>query len=224
MATQILVVDDDDVARSAVQHQLEEAGYTVLVAAGSGEALRLARLQPPAVALINLALAGASGLELCRRLWAVDPALPIIPLLASHAPPTADVLIKPVRAEVLLARVRRRLRERAPTDGELLQIADLRLDTAAREAWRGERHIALTTMEFELLWRFLQHPRQVLSRDFLYERVWGHDFEGESKVLEVYVHYLRQKLEAGGEPRLLHTVRGSGYVLREASEHGGAVS
>jgi two-component system response regulator MprA len=152
--------------------------------------------------------------------------LPIILLTARDAVPDRvagletgadDYLVKPFAFSELLARIRVRLRRREPGEERELRFADLRLDTAAREAWRGERTIALTTTEYELLRLFLLHPRQVLTRDRIYERVWGYDFVGESKVIEVYVRYLREKLEAEGEPRLIHTVRGAGYVLKEAA-------
>ena len=215
MDAHVLIVDRDDALRTALADALTAAGYTVAVAAGSAEALRLAGAQPPAVAVVNLLLADGAGLDTCRRLWAANPNLPIIPLLERDAAVPDDFLVKPVAGDVLLARIDRYLRRRSPAAPAALQFADLRLDTATREAWRGQRPITLTTTEFELLFRFLQRPRQVLTRDFLYEHVWGHDFAGESKVLDVYVHYLRQKLEAGGEARLIHTVRGAGYVLRE---------
>jgi DNA-binding response OmpR family regulator len=128
-----------------------------------------------------------------------------------------DYLVKPFAFSELLARIRVRLRRREPGEERELRFADLRLDTAGREAWRGGRGITLTTTEYELLRLFLLHPRQVLTRSQIYDRVWGYEFVGESKVIEVYVRYLREKLEAAGEPRLIQTVRGAGYVLREAA-------
>ena len=126
-----------------------------------------------------------------------------------------DYLVKPFAFDELLARVRALLRRRQPREGELLRFSDLSLNTATREVKRGKEVIGLTAQEFDLLELFLRHPRQVLKRDLIYERVWGYDFSGESNVIEVYVRYLRSKLEAGGQPRLIHTVRGVGYVLRE---------
>jgi two-component system response regulator MprA len=215
MAHHILIVDHDAIDRAALGRAVEAAGYSVVTAASGVEALRLARAQPPDAAVINLALPGMSGLDLCRRLWAVDSALPVIPLLPAAVAEGGELVVKPVGGEALLARLRQRLRGPAPSEPTVMRFADLSLDTAAREARRDGRPITLTTMEFELLRLFLQHPRQVLTRDLLYERVWGHDFEGQSKVLDVYVYYLRRKLETGGEPRLIHTVRGAGYILRE---------
>jgi DNA-binding response OmpR family regulator len=126
-----------------------------------------------------------------------------------------DYVVKPFAFAELVARIRVRLRRRDENGRRDLRFADLQLDTGLREARRGSRLIALTATEYELLRLFLQHPREVLSRDRIYEGVWGYEFEGESKIIEVYISYLRQKLEAGGESRLIHTVRGAGYVLRE---------
>jgi two-component system response regulator MprA len=215
MASQLLLVDTNDADRAALQRVLETAGYTVAVATSGVEALRLVRAEPPDLVIVRFGLMGQPGLEICRRLWAIDAALPIIPLLKGADDLPEEFLIQPIATEALLARIRQRLHRAAPNEPRLLQFADLRLDTAAREARRGGRLIRLTTTEFDLLWLFLQHPRQVLTRDLLYERVWGHDFEGQSKVLDVYIYYLRRKLEAGGEARLIHTVRGAGYILRD---------
>ena len=127
-----------------------------------------------------------------------------------------DYLVKPFDFDELLARIRALLRRAKPEDApEVLSFADLRLDTGTHQSYRGEREIELTPKEYELLELFLRHPRQVLTRDVIYDRVWGYDFGGESNIIEVYVRYLRQKTEAAEEPRLIHTVRGVGYVLRE---------
>jgi two-component system, OmpR family, response regulator MprA len=215
MARHILLIDADDSQRATLQRALEAAGYSVAATESGIEATRRARAQPPDLAVIDLALADMSALEVCRRLWALDGTLPIIPLLGGATERNPDFLTKPVAADALIARIRQRARGPAPSEPQALEFADVRLDMAAREARRGERPIALTAVEFELLWLFLQHPRRVLSREVLYERVWGHDFDGQSKVLDVCVYYLRRKLEAAGESRLIHTVRGAGYVLRE---------
>jgi two-component system response regulator MprA len=126
-----------------------------------------------------------------------------------------DYMSKPFNMDELLARLRALLRRSKPPLPQKFEFADLSLDTGTRQAMRGERVITLTTKEYDLLELFLMHPRQVLTRDFIFDRVWGYDFGGESNIIEVYIRYLRQKLEEGGEPRLLHTVRGVGYVLRE---------
>ena len=224
MAANILLVDDDDEIRASLRRGLALEGYRISQAIDGRDALRVARDELPDLVVLDIMLPEVDGLEVCRRLRAADETLPIIMLTARDAVQDRvdglengadDYLIKPFAFEELLARIRVRLRRRDPAARRELRFADLRLDTAAREAWRGQRRIALTTTEYELLSLFLQHPRQVLTRDLIYERVWGYDFDGESKVIEVYVRYLREKLEAGGEPRLLQTVRGAGYVLRE---------
>ena len=220
----ILVVDDDEEIRASLRRSLSREGYRIAQAADGAEALRMAREAPPDLVVLDVMLPEIDGLEVCRRLRAADDTLPIIMLTARDAVPDRvagletgadDYLVKPFAFEELLARIRVRLRRQEPGARAELRLADLRLDTAAREATRSERRIKLTTTEYELLKLFLQHPRQVLTRDIIYERVWGYDFGGESKVIEVYVRYLREKLEAGGEPRLIHTVRGAGYLLRE---------
>jgi DNA-binding response OmpR family regulator len=171
-------------------------------------------------------LPGIDGLTVCKRLRSGSD-VPILILTAKDAVPDRvsgldagadDYLIKPFNFDELLARVRALLRRRQPTDAageEVLHFADVRLIPATHEVYRGERRIELTAREFELLSFFLQHPRQVLTRDVLYDRIWGYDFGGESNIIEVYVRYLRAKLEEAGETRLIQTVRGVGYALRE---------
>jgi DNA-binding response OmpR family regulator len=224
MAANILLVDDDEEIRASLRRGLALEGYQITQAADGPEALRSAREALPDLVVLDIMLPGLDGLEVCRRLREADDSLPIIMLTARDTVQQRvdglengadDYLVKPFAFEELLARIRVRLRRRDPAARRELRFADLRLDTAAREAWRGGRRISLTTTEYELLSLFLQHPRQVLTRDLIYERVWGYDFDGESKVIEVYVRYLREKLEAAGEPRLIQTVRGAGYVLRE---------
>jgi two-component system response regulator MprA len=226
VAERILVVDDDEEIRASLRRGLSLEGYTVALAAGGEEALRQTREQPPDLVVLDVMMPGLDGLEVARRLHATDETLPVILLTARDAVPDRvaglesgadDYLVKPFAFEELLARIRLQLRRREAGRPQALRHADLRLDTGTREARRGERTFALTTTEYELLKLFLQHPRQVLTRDLIYERVWGYDFGGESKVIEVYVRYLREKLEAGGEPRLIHTVRGAGYVLKEGA-------
>jgi two-component system response regulator MprA len=168
-------------------------------------------------------LPGMDGLEVCHRLR-TGGSIPILMLTAKDTVQDRiqgldagadDYMIKPFNLDELLARVRALLRRTQPERIPVLKFADLSLDTGSRQAQRGERTISLTAKEYELLELFLRHPKQVLTREVIFDRVWGYDFGGESNVLEVYIRYLRQKLESEGEPRLIHTVRGVGYVLRE---------
>jgi two-component system response regulator MprA len=226
MAARVLVVDDDAAIRITLARSLGAEGYAVDVAANGNEALRVARDQAPDLVVLDLMLPGITGLDVCRRLRAAEQHLPIVLLTARDAVADRvtgleagadDYLVKPFAFEELLARVRVCLRRRdaATRPGHALTFADLRLDPASREAWRGRRRFTLTPTELELLRLFLQHPRTVLSRRQIFERVWGYDLDDDSKLIEVYVRYLREKLEAGGEARLIHTVRGAGYVLRQ---------
>ena len=224
MTTRILIVDDDPQIRESLRRGLTFEGYRTDLAADAEQALRLMRDDLPDLAVLDVLLPGIDGLEVCRRVRAVAPTLPIIMLTARDSIPDRvsgldagadDYLVKQFAFEELLARIRVCLRRREAADPQQLRVADLRLDVATREAWRGDRAITLTTTEYELLRLFMQHPRQVLTRDVIYERVWGYNFRGQSKVIEVYVRYLREKLEASTEARLIHTVRGAGYVLKE---------
>jgi two-component system response regulator MprA len=222
----VLVVDDDEEIRASLRRGLAFEGFKVTLAAFGEEALHSIRDDPPDLVVLDIMMPGLDGLEVVRRLCLADEQLPVIMLTARDAVPDRvtgleagadDYLVKPFAFSELLARIRVRLRRREPGEERELRFADLRLDTAGREAWRGGRSITLTTTEYELLRLFLLHPRQVLTRHQIYDRVWGYEFVGESKVIEVYVRYLREKLEAAGEPRLIQTVRGAGYVLREAA-------
>jgi two-component system response regulator MprA len=229
MTARVLVVDDDAAIRTTLARCLGAEGYAVDVAADGSEALRVARDRTPDLVVLDLMLPGVAGLDVCRRLRAAEDQLPILLLTARDAVQDRvtgldagadDYLVKPFAYEELLARVRvcLRRREAAGRSGppaRELRFADLRLDTEPREAWRGGRRFALTPTEFELLRLFLQHPRTVLSRQQIFGRVWGYDLDDDSKLIEVYVRYLREKLEAGGEPRLIQTIRGAGYVLRQ---------
>lgn len=224
MAERILVVEDDAKIADLLRRGLIFEGYAVDVAPDGETALALARDREPDIVILDLMLPGISGLEVCRRLRAAGD-VPILILTAKGAVADRvqgldsgadDYLVKPFALEELLARIRALLRRRQRTEQEeVLRFADLTMNTSTRRVTRGDRVIELTAKEFDLLELFLLHPRQVLTRDTIYDRIWGYDFGGESNILEVYIRYLRAKLEAGGEPRLIHTVRGVGYALRE---------
>jgi two-component system response regulator MprA len=224
MAARILVVDDDRRITAMLRRALAYEGYEVDLAPDGAKGLLTARDRPPDIVILDVMMPGLDGLEVCRRLRSGGD-VPILMLTARDEVPDRvagldagadDYLVKPFALEELIARVRALLRRREGSTSTLLSFGDLRLDTARREAHRGERPIELTTKEYELLALFLRHPRQVLTRDVILEQVWGYDFGGDANVLEVYVGYLRSKLEEGGEIRLIQTVRGAGYVLREA--------
>ena len=225
MAEHVLVIEDDAHIASFLRRGLLYEGYEVEVAADGEGGLAAARERPPDVVILDLMLPGIDGMEVCRRLRAASD-VPILMLTAKDAVSDRvaglnagadDYLVKPFAFDELLARLRAILRRRQPAmTPEVLTFADLTMNRATRQIWRGHREIELTAKEFDVLETFLRNPRQVLTRDILYERIWGFDFSGESNIIEVYMRYLRTKLEAGGEPRLLHTIRGVGYVLREA--------
>jgi two-component system, OmpR family, response regulator MprA len=219
-SARILVVEDDGRLAATLQRLLTSEGHDVAIAAGGPEALRLARERAFDLVVLDIMLPGMDGIGVCRRLRATG-AVPILLLTALAGTEERvrgldsgadDYLVKPFAYEELLARVRALLRRAAP--GERLRFADLRLEPASRGAWRGERAIALTATEFDLLQHFLRHPRQVMTRAQLIEAVWNGEPDTDN-VVAVYIGYLRQKLEQGGESRLLHTVRGAGYALRE---------
>ncbi len=219
----ILVVDDDTEILSFLKRGLVYEGYTVDTASNGTEALAKARDNEPEIVILDIMMPGIDGIEVCKRFRQAS-AVPILMLTAKGTVDDRvvgldsgadDYLVKPFAFDELLARIRALLRRRQPRERELLRFNDLSLDTAAREVKRGDELIELTSQEFDLLELFMRHPRQVLNRDLIYEKVWGYDFGGESNVIEVYVRYLRSKLEASGKPRLIHTIRGVGYVLRE---------
>lgn len=221
----VLVVDDDPAVTSVLKRGLAYEGFAVDTAASGEDALALARERPPDVVILDIMMPGLDGLEVLRRLRAADPQLPVLMLTARDAPADQvkgltegadDYVVKPFTFEVLVARVRALLRRHEADRPPVLRFADLSLDTGTRRARRGDREIDLTSTEYDLLRQFLEHPRRVLPKEFLMDRVWGYDFGGSTNVLEVYVKQLRQKLEAEGEPRLIHTLRGAGYVLRES--------
>jgi two-component system response regulator MprA len=224
MTERILVIEDDSQIADLLRRGLIYEGYVVEVAADGESGLSAARDRPPDMVLLDLMLPGVDGLTVCRRLRAAS-AVPILILTAKEAVPDRvagldagadDYLVKPFSFDELLARVRALLRrqQRAGNSDEL-RFADLIVNLGSREVRRGSRRVELTAREFEMLALFMQNPRQVLTRDVLYDRIWGYDFGGESNIIEVYVRYLRSKLEEHGEPRLIQTVRGVGYALRE---------
>lgn len=219
----ILVVDDDPEIVSFLKRGLIYEGYTVDTASDGTEALAKAREREPDLVILDIMMPGIDGIEVSTRLRQASD-VPILMLTAKGTVADRvagldsgadDYLVKPFAFDELLARVRALLRRRQPKEGEVLRFSDLSLDTATREVRRGNEIIELTAQEFNLLELFLRHPRHVLIRDKIYERVWGYDFGGESNVIEVYVRYLRSKLETSGRSRLIHTVRGVGYVLKE---------
>lgn len=226
MADKILVVEDDEGIAGTLYRGLTFEGYKVNVVYDGLAALASARDDPPDLVVLDWMLPGLDGLEVCRRLRAAGQT-PILMLTAKDAiadrvhgldAGADDYLVKPFAFDELVARVRALLRRAKPVadgQGELLRVADLTMDTGTREVRRGNRKLELTAKEFDLLELFMRHPRQVLTREVIFDRIWGYDFGGESNIIEVYVRYLRQKMESDNEPRLLQTVRGYGYALRE---------
>ncbi len=218
----ILVIDDDPAVTSLLKRGLSYEGFAVETARSGVEGLTIACERPSDLVVLDVMMPGLNGYEVLQRLRAADEQLPVLMLTARDA--TADqvqglesgaddYVIKPFTFEVLLARIRSLLRRQRVEHPPVLRFADLVLDTGSHMVRRGERHVALTGLEFKLLHQLLLHPGQVLSKDVLLERVWGYDFD--ANIVEVYVKQLRQKLEAEGEPRLIQTMRNVGYVLRE---------
>lgn len=225
----ILVVDDDKKITALLKRALIFEGYEVEAAEEGEEGLRIADDWQPDLVVLDILMPGMDGWEMCRRLRAVSD-VPILMLTAKDDIADRvrgldlgadDYLVKPFALEELLARVRSLLRRQKPevTDVQKLVFADIAIDHSTREVRRGQRLIPLTYKEFELLVLFMEYPKQVLKRELIMERIWGLDFTGESNVLEVYVGMLRHKLEDAGEERLIHTVRGIGYMLKEESSY-----
>lgn len=223
MTMRILIVEDEPEIAGYLRRGFAFEGFTVEIAADGNAALSIARERPPDLVILDVMLPGIDGLEVAQRLRSVSD-IPIIMLTARDSVPDRvagleagadDYLIKPFAFEELLARVRVQLRRQtSETQPSVLRYGPLMMDTAAHETSINDRRVELTAKEYDLLELFMRHPQQVLTRDVIYDRVWGYDFGGESNIIEVYVRYLRQKLESDHETRLIHTVRGVGYILR----------
>jgi two-component system, OmpR family, response regulator MprA len=220
----VLVADDDRAVREALQRALQLNGFDVALAADGNEALNATTERTPDAVILDVMMPGYDGLDVTRRLRREGNRVPILLLTARDAvgdrvegldAGADDYLPKPFALEELLARLRALLRRADAAPAEVLRFADLTFDVGSMEARRGGRRFELTTTEAHLLELFMRNPRQVLPRPLIYERVWGYDFSHTSNALDVYVGYLRRKTESEGESRLIHTVRGTGYVLRE---------
>ena len=224
MTSQILIVEDETKLAQFIELELKSEGYQVKIATHGFDGLTQARELTPDLLILDWMLPGISGLEICQRLRQTGSTVSIIILTAKDETSDRvagldagadDYVVKPFSVEELLARIRVHLRRTQDEKTDTLQFGDLELNSSTWEVYRGDRAIKLTAKEFKLLRYFLNHPRQVLTRDQILDRIWGYDFIEDSNILEVYIRYLRLKLEAEEESRLIQTVRGVGYVLRE---------
>jgi DNA-binding response OmpR family regulator len=220
----ILLVEDEIKLARFIELELQSEGYRVTVAHDGMSGLSLVRESEPDLAILDWMMPGLTGVELCRRLRSTGIKIPVILLTAKDEvgdrvtgldAGADDYLVKPFSIEELLARIRAHLRRTQETDTDLVQFEDLSLNRRTREVHRGQRSIDLTAKEFDLLQYLMSHPRQVFTREQILENIWGYDFLGDSNIIEVYVRYLRLKLEQDSEKRLIHTARGVGYSLRE---------
>jgi len=223
-APRVLLIETDETLAQHLSTDLQESGYEALIAHDSAPGLLQAKEFQPSLIVIDRMLAGESGLVVCDRLRASGARVPVLLLVARDSiddriacleSGADDYFLKPYRTEEFLKLVRLYLQPETTTN-EQLRFGDLLLDLATRRAFRNERAIDLTMKEYELLKYMMEHPREVLTREQILENVWGYDFLGESNVIEVYIRYLRLKIEDEGEKRLIQTVRGVGYVLRES--------
>ncbi|MEO0408450.1 MAG: response regulator transcription factor [Cyanobacteria bacterium P01_A01_bin.135] len=224
MKPHIVVVEDEEKLARFIELELSYEEYQVSVANDGLTGLTTIRDSDPDLVILDWLMPGMTGLEVCRRLRATGSKVPVILLTAKDEisdrvagldAGADDYMVKPFSIEELLARIRAHLRRTADEDSDVLMFEDLKLDRKTREVFRGSRSIELTAKEFDLLEYLLSYPRQVMTRDRILEEVWGYDFMGDSNIIEVYIRYLRLKLEAEEETRLIQTVRGVGYVLRE---------
>lgn len=226
MNHKVLLIEDEPQIAGFIGRGLGREGYNVITAGDGKSGLEMTFSELPDLIILDVMLPDIDGLNVCRQIREAQLQTPILMLTAKDAIPDRvagleagadDYLVKPFAFEELLARLRALGRRRAPIEVESpLNFADLTLTPSTRMAQRGDRSIELTAKEYDLLELFMRHPNQVLTRDQIYDRIWGYDFGGESNIIEVYIRYLRSKLEEAGEPRLLHTIRGVGYALRES--------
>mgnify|MGYP002347192009 FL=1 len=225
MNEKVLIIEDDEAIVKLLRRSLAYEGYQVDAALDGESGLALARDRQPDLVILDWMLPGMDGLEVCQRLRALSN-VPVLMLTAKDTlhdrvqgldAGADDYVVKPFQLDELTARIRALLRRTQQDRTPVLNFMDLNLDTSTRQAERNGRIISLTAKEYDLLELFMRHPRQVLTREMIFDRVWGYDFGGESNVLDVYIRYLRQKLEGEKESRLIYTVRGVGYVMRETA-------